>query len=155
MTRPDWDIYYLRMAAVVATRGTCVRRQVGAVLVNGRHQVIATGYNGRARGLEHCDSKPCAAAQACSGTNLDGCEAVHAEANALMQCRDVYDVATAYVTVSPCVGCVKLLLNTGCMRIVFAERYAHDETARKLWEPDGHLLLSTPARWWTHYPLST
>lgn len=148
--RPTKDQTWLAVAAVIARRGTCLRRQVGCVLVDRLGQVLATGYNGRAHGLPHCndeDVRPmnsvgvievkyphaCAGAQSPSGTNLEGCEAIHAEQNALLQCRDVQQIETCYVTASPCVTCVKLLLNTGCVRIVFAERYAHDEEARKLW----------------------
>lgn len=85
----------------------------------------------------------CEGAASPSGTNLDGCQAVHAEQNALLQCRDVYEIYTAYVSASPCITCVKLLMNTGCARIVFLEEYPHP-VAKKLWESD-------PSRVWVHY----
>lgn len=73
---------------------------------------------------------------ACQGHDLppgrDGCEAVHAEQNALIQCRDADAISTAYVTLSPCKACLKLLLNTGCNRIVFAEEL-HDTWSRNMW----------------------
>lgn len=78
----------------------------------------------------------CAAAYAPSGTNLDGCEAIHAESNALLQCRDVYAIDTCYVTASPCINCVKLLLNTSCRKIVYRDDYPHS-TAKELWERSG------------------
>lgn len=149
--RPTRDLHYIQMAQLVAQRSTCLRRTVGCVLVNVRGHVLATGYNGRAAGLPHCneikhhtmfhlqlqqvDSYPheCTGAHAASGTDLDSCEAIHAEQNALLQCRNVYEIETCYVTVSPCVTCVKLLLNTTCERIVFAQPYAHNEQAQKLW----------------------
>lgn len=136
--RPDLDTYYLKMAYVVALRGTCARRQVGCVLVDERGHVLSTGYNGRPRGWAHCRSSdgifamPCAGADAPSGEQLDSCEAIHAEQNALLQCPDVDRVHTCYTTTSPCVTCAKLLLNTGCRRIVFAERYAQDAMAMNL-----------------------
>lgn len=68
--------------------------------------------------------------------NLDGCQAIHAEQNALLQCRDVYAIHTAYVTASPCMTCVKLLLNTSCERIVYVEEYPHS-AARDLWTGAG------------------
>lgn len=162
--RPSHEEWALRLAEVVAQRATCLRRSVGCVLTNGRNQVLATGYNGRAAGLEHCNqvtgaitSHPgcpdeyghaCAGARAASGTQLDACEAIHAEQNALLQCRDVYEIRNCYVTVSPCVTCVKLLLNTGCKRIIFRERYTHDEQAALLWEGqeygDGRQWLLLP-----------
>lgn len=147
--RPDVDSLNLKMAELVALRGTCLRRQVGCVLVNAKGHVLSTGYNGRARGLPHCNEgrthitydepeqgyypHACKGATSPSGQNLDGCEAIHAEQNALLQCKDVDQIQTAYVTASPCVTCVKLFMNTSCERIVFAAPYAHDKEARDLW----------------------
>ena len=74
----------------------------------------------------------CPGAYSPSGTNLDACQAIHAEQNALMQCKSVWDIHTTYVTVSACMTCVKLLLNTICSRIVFGEEYVHAD-ARSMW----------------------
>ena len=150
------DPYFLRMAALVSARSTCARRSVGAVLVSARRHVLATGYNGRPSGERHCaglgDAQPCPAASAASGTHLDGCEAIHAEQNALLQCRDVYAIATCYVSVSPCVHCVKLLMNTTCQRIVFAEPYAHDAAAKELWSRQLMRLTPPRTREWVELP---
>lgn len=114
-----------------------MRRQVGCVLVNARGHVLATGYNGRAAGLPHCsEGHPCAAASAPSGTGLDACEALHAEMNALLQCRDPWAIEIAYVTASPCVTCTKLLLNTTCRAVIFSEKYPHAD-AMRMWEETG------------------
>lgn len=167
--RPTHDGYFTAMAMLVASRSTCLRRAVGCVMVNARYHVLSTGYNGRPAGWPHCndptgfefvydngidDAKPitgqatgkrdvfddaCIGARAPSGQHLDMCEAVHAEQNALLQCRDVFDIDTCYVTTSPCITCVKLLLNTACQRIVFSTRYAHDAEARRLWELPGRV----------------
>src|SRR5690606_23593910 len=149
MTRPSKDRYFMDIAKVVATRATCARRSVGCVLVDVRGHILATGYNGKPRGFPHChDDLPCAGAQAASGTALSACEAVHAEQNALLQCPDVNRIFAAYVTVSPCVTCTKLLLNTSCARIYFAEPYAHDAEAKRLWQacgPEGAV------RQWVHF----
>lgn len=150
--RPTRDRWALDLAFVTARRGTCLRRAVGCVLLDAAGRVLATGYNGVARGQPHCNAaelierphgRPtrvyphaCAAAGAASGTQLDGCEAVHAEQNALIQCRDVDAIETCAVTASPCLTCVKMLLNTSCRRIVFAERYPHAE-AERLWTRPG------------------
>lgn len=142
MARPLPDEYFSAMAELVATRGTCIRRKVGCVLVNARKHVIATGYNGKAAGLPHCEECPCEGANAPSGLNLDGCEALHAESNALLQCKDIYDIETAYVTTSPCVHCTKLLLNTSCKRIVFVDEYPHSNS-KVMWEKAG--------REWVHF----
>lgn len=154
--RPGKDEYFLRMAEVVAQRSTCLRRAVGCVLVDVDGHVLATGYNGVAAGAPHCNepdpldeatwdphrsdyrlSYPhaCPAAGADSGTQLEGCEAIHAEQNALLQCRDVREVHTAYVTDGPCVTCVKLLLNTGCAQIIVRRAYAGE--GRDLWRRNG------------------
>lgn len=143
--RPTHDEYFLRMAWLVSERGTCARRKVGCVLVNERNQVIATGYNGVAAGLPHCNHHDpdhplgfpfaCEGAHAPSGVDLDKCEAIHAEQNALLQCGDVYQIHTAYVTTSPCIHCIKLLLNTSCQRIVCGSIY--DKTPFDMWAKAG------------------
>lgn len=160
--RPTGDEWAMSLALATAKRATCLRRAVGCVLLSARGHVLATGYNGVAVGLPHCNestgfdfvyangidkTKPltsqstgqspcynnaCPGAHAPSGTQLDACQAIHAEQNALLQCRDVYAIETCYVTASPCVTCVKLLMNTSCQRIVFVEEYPHQE-ARELW----------------------
>ena len=144
--RPSRDEWAMKLALLTAQRATCRRRQVGCVLLNARGHVLATGYNGVAAGLPHCNQHDpfhpigfphaCAGATAPSGQSLDACQAIHAEQNAMLQCRDVYSIHTAYVTASPCMTCIKLLLNTTCERIVFVEEYPHPE-ARKLWESAG------------------
>lgn len=73
----------------------------------------------------------CSGARSPSGQNLDGCQAIHAEQNALLQCRDVNSIVACYVTTSPCLTCTKLLMNTSCSRIVFRDQYA---------QPEAHLL---------------
>src|SRR5690606_13510070 len=117
---------------------TCARKSkrpgVGCVLVNAAGEVLATGYNGVPRGFPHCDEgHPCPGANAASGTQLHECFAVHAEQNALLQCRDVNEIHTAYVTDAPCEHCVKLLLNTSCVRIVYDREYPHAHS-QALWQ---------------------
>lgn len=133
MSRPTRDEYFMAMARLVATRATCARRAVGCVLVDLRGHVLATGYNGVPGGFEHCIDVPCPGAGLTSGQGLDACEAVHAEMNALTQCRDVYEIETVYCTTAPCVSCAKALLSTSARRIVFAETYPQADAARGLW----------------------
>lgn len=135
--RPDWDVYFSLITHVISLRGSCCRRRAGAVLVDKDHNTLSTGYNGKAAGLVDCLVKPCAGASLGSGTGLDSCEAIHAEVNALMRCRDIRDIHTAYVTCSPCVNCVDILLGTGCKRIVFTETYAHNSESERRWEKSG------------------
>ena len=131
--RPSRDEYFLAMASLVSLRATCRRRRVGCILVDDNRHVLATGYNGVARGVDHCLDHACPGAGYEPGTGLDKCEAIHAEQNALLQCKDTGKIQTAYITVSPCVTCVKLLMNTGCKRIVFLEEYVNLE-AKNLWK---------------------
>ena len=136
MGREVSDFYFLKMALLVSERGTCARRKVGSIFVNKRNHVIATGYNGNPSGFPHCTDKPCAGAKSKSGTDLDKCEAIHAEQNALLQCKNVYDIDRVYTTLEPCIHCVKLLLNTSTQQIIYGEKYVHD-LARNLWESSG------------------
>jgi dCMP deaminase len=131
--RPDQDTYFMHMARLVASRSTCISRQVGCVLVNARNHVLATGYNGSPAGYEHClETGHCWRGDSESGEDLDRCVVVHAEANALLQCKDVWDIRTCYCTTIPCTGCIKLLANTSCLKIVYEESYP-DPMAKHLW----------------------
>lgn len=139
MNRPSRDDYFMLMAYLVGSRGTCQRRKVGCVLVNERGHVLATGYNGVASGQKHCNEGfPCEGAFSASGTNLGGCEAIHAEQNALLQCGDAWKIHTCYTTASPCTTCLKLLLGTSCSKIVFGEEYPHSKS-KDLWVRSGRI----------------
>jgi len=132
VVRPDIDTYFMSMAVLVSSRASCSRRKVGCVVVNDRNHVLATGYNGPASGQPNCNDHPCAGANYTSGEGLSVCEAIHGEQNALLQCRDVWLIDTAYVTASPCISCTRMLLNTSCKRVVFLEEYPHPD-AKELW----------------------
>ena len=157
ITRDQWAI---RLALVTAQRSTCLRRAVGCILLDKHGYVLSTGYNGVAAGLPHCSEKEiherddeleadvcfpfaCMGAFSSSGTDLDRCEAIHAEQNALLQCRDPHLVETCYTTTSPCVTCVKLLMNTSCRRIVFVDEYPQ-LAAKALWLKAGRLWEQAP-----------
>lgn len=134
--RPSWDKVCLDIAETLAKRGTCARRKVGCVLADHRNFIIGTGYNGVASGLDHCINSPCFGAllPPGSGTSLYACEAIHAEQNALLQCKDVQQIKTCYVTYSPCIQCTKLLLNTSCSRVIFLEPSSHNVESEALWK---------------------
>lgn len=142
--RPDWDTYFLSIVDAVATRGSCVRRKVGALVVDERNVILATGYNGRAAGITNCEDEPCAGAYAPSGTALEQCEAIHAETQCLIYCADTSKIHTLYVSCSPCVNCVKMFMQTGCMRIVFKEPYPHSVS-------EGLWLRSREGRSWVQH----
>lgn len=142
LSRPSLDDYYMMMAKLAATRGTCARRQVGSVLTDETGRVVSVGYNGVPPKFPHCSEHPCGAQDFPSGEGLDKCFATHAEQSALLACSDLSRVATCYNwKCSPCFSCVKLLLQTSCRRVVFVEDYG-DERARVLWEGAG--------REWSH-----
>ncbi len=134
--------YFLGIAKVVALRGTCARRQVGCVLVNPQGHIIATGYNGVPKGMAHCIDVHCPGALEKSGVNLDACCAVHAEINALIQCRDTNDIAWVVTTCSPCVQCTKALCNTSASTLIFEEAYPGWEDNLDLWARSGRTYWS-------------
>jgi len=114
-----WDDYFMSIAQMVATRATCTRKYVGALLVR-NHVILSTGYNGSIRGLPHCDDVGCMMEDGhCVAT-------IHAEANAIVQAAKngvMIDGATCYTTASTCWNCFKLLANAGVQRVVYGEFY--------------------------------
>lgn len=122
MTRLTHDEYYLQMLDLVSVRSTCGRRAVGAIIVDQKHRVLSTGYNGVPWGRTHCTDEPCAGRYDVAGNNTR-CEAVHAEVNAILQCKNLDLAWKIYVTCSPCFSCVKMLCNTAIRTIVCIERY--------------------------------
>ena len=148
--RPTKHDYFRQMAELVASRSTCFRRSVGCVLVDAKDRVLATGYNGVVSGAKHCADAAtevttsaarwphrCVGAMAPSGVNIDACQAVHAEQNAIVQCGDTQKIAAAYVTTFPCSSCTKLLLNTSCQTIYYVEPYPND--GKDLWVKSGRV----------------
>jgi dCMP deaminase len=142
--RPTWDEYFLHLARQAATRSTCLRRQVGAVMVRG-HRVLSTGYNGAPRGVSHCLEVGCLRDELGipSGERHELCRAIHAEQNAIIQAA-VHGVAvegaTLYCTHQPCVLCAKVLINAGVREIYYVEGYP-DDFARAMCEEAGVRLV--------------
>ena len=121
-TRVEWNEYFMKIADQVATRSTCDRRHVGAVIVRDK-TILSTGYNGSLRGAPHCDEV---------GHDLDHdhcVRTVHAEANAVAQAAKHgvrIDESDIYVTSSPCLTCFKLVANAG-IRSVYYQEFYRDE----------------------------
>lgn len=148
--RPDWDDYFMQICHVVATRSTCMRRKVGALLVKDR-RILSTGYNGPPKGLAHC-----AELGGCyreklgipSGQRVELCRAVHAEQNAIAQAAvhgAVLDEdITCYCTNQPCATCAKMLVNANVTRIVYEGDYP-DELALAILNEAGVELCRRPA----------
>lgn len=120
---------------LVAKRSTCLRRQVGAVLVRDK-KILATGYNGAPSGLEHCLEIGCLREKLGipSGERHELCRGLHAEQNAIIQAA-YHGVgirgATLYCTNHPCIICSKMIINAGIQKIVFEQGYA-DSLARQM-----------------------
>jgi len=140
MPRPSWDEYFLRIAQLVASRSTCLRRKVGALIVKDQ-RILATGYNGAPAGLKHCAEVGCLRDRLGipSGERQEICRGIHAEQNALVQAATSgVDVrgATIYCTIQPCILCAKLIIGAGITRVVIGEDYP-DSLARDLLKEAG------------------
>jgi len=135
MGRPTWDEYFMEVTRVVATRATCLRRQLGAVIVKDK-RILATGYNGPPSGLAHCIDIGCLRQEKGipSGERFEFCRGLHAEQNAIIQAAS-YGVsirdAVIYTTCRPCVTCAKMIINAGIRRVVYAFDYP-DELSREV-----------------------
>ncbi|MCL4394243.1 MAG: cytidine/deoxycytidylate deaminase family protein [Chloroflexi bacterium] len=142
--RPSWDSYFMQIALDVATRSTCLRRQVGAVIVKDK-RILTTGYNGAPRGLAHCLEIGCMRERLAipSGERTELCRGLHAEQNAIIQAA-LYGVPIAgadiYSTHQPCVLCAKMIVNADIRRIVYRGSYP-DEIARAMLAEAGTELV--------------
>jgi dCMP deaminase len=138
--RPTWDQYFLDIANVVSGRSTCLRRQVGALVVKDK-RILTTGYNGAPWGLAHCSETGCLRdeAGAASGTTHELCRGLHAEQNAILQAAlhgVSIDGGVMYSTHQPCVLCTKMVINAGLGAIYYLEPY-EDPLAQRLLEEAG------------------
>jgi len=128
--RPGIDEIMIDVARYLALRATCAKLAVGCVLTDKHGRIIGSGYNGVPRGLAHCIDTPCAGYGAPKGADL--CQAVHAEQNALLTCRDPEQIITCYTTHAPCLRCTKMLLNTSCKAIIYRDN-DFETAAKALW----------------------
>lgn len=125
--RISWDEYFIQIAGLVSQRSTCLRRNVGAVIVKNK-RMLATGYNGAPSGLAHCLEIGCLREKnkIPSGERHELCRGLHAEQNAIIQ-ASLYGISvkdsSIYVTHQPCVICAKMLINAGIREIVISDGY--------------------------------
>lgn len=125
--RPSWDSYFMKIAEDVSTRSTCIRRQVGAVIVKDK-RMLTTGYNGVPTGITHCTEETCLRTKynVPSGERHELCRGLHAEQNAIIQAA-LHGVsvkgAKIYVTHKPCSICTKMLINSGIDTFIFRSPY--------------------------------
>lgn len=134
--RASWDEYFFDIALAVASRSTCLRRQVGAVAVK-NHSILATGYNGAPRGAKHCNTCIRKELNVPSGERHELCRAVHAEQNLITQACTTHvslEGCTVYCTNKPCFICCKLLINAGVDKILWLEDYTDEYTDNMLGE---------------------
>jgi len=130
--RPSSDDYFMQMAHLAATRSTCIRRAVGAIIVKEK-RVLTTGYNGAPKGMRHCEEVGCLREQmkVPSGQRHELCRGVHAEQNAIVQAAyfgvSIKD-ASMYITMSPCSVCAKMIVNAGISSVIYESGYP-DELA--------------------------
>lgn len=133
--RPSWDEYFMEMVEVVKKRSTCLRRQVGAIIVKDK-RIVSTGYNGAPKDCKHCEEVGCLRNELNipSGERHELCRAIHAEQNAIVQAAangTSIKGGTLYVTTQPCILCSKMIINAGIEKIVFKGDYP-DELSLKM-----------------------
>ena len=143
--RPSWDEYFASITRQVATRSTCLRRKVGAIIVKDK-RILATGYNGAPKGVRSCLERGSCLRKELgvpSGQRHEICRGLHAEQNAIIQAAyhgvNIRD-SVMYCTTQPCVMCAKMIINSGIKKIYCFETYP-DELAIELLEEAGVVLV--------------
>ena len=125
-TRISKDKYFIKIAELVSKRSTCIKRNVGSVLVKDSH-ILSTGYNGAPSGFKHCTSKTCVRQNLKSGEKPELCRGVHSEINCIIQAAihgtSIRGNTTLYGTHFPCMSCLKLIINAGIKNLVYKEDY--------------------------------
>jgi len=132
MQRISWNDYFIEIVKLIGKRATCPRKQVGALIVK-NNKIIASGYNGSPRGLEHCSDIGCLIRD-------DHCiRVIHADCNALLQAGKEAQGATLYCTCLPCELCFKLCIQAGIKRIIYIEDYNKEDI--KYWKLYGGIKI--------------
>ena len=136
MPRTNKHAYFMQLAFRASEQGHCLRRKVGAVIIDGHKNIKALTYNGPARGRPHCDED-----QQCHGVSLtpgqDRCEGLHAEQSAVLAAGNTPDLDAIYVTEAPCFACAKFLLHTSIQTIYVPEHSDMQEYSKELWLDAG------------------
>ncbi len=136
-TRVTWNEYFMKIAEQVATRSTCDRKHIGAVIVRDK-TILSSGYNGSLRGAPHCDD---------AGHDMENghcVRTVHAEANAVAQAAKNgvrIDESEIYVTASPCLTCFKLIANCGIQTVYYKEFYRDERITEYAKQADVRLVF--------------
>ncbi|MDD3906176.1 MAG: cytidine/deoxycytidylate deaminase family protein [Candidatus Omnitrophica bacterium] len=133
--RPSWDEYFIGIAELISRRSTCLRRNVGAVLVKDK-RILATGYNGAPSRIRHCEEVGCIRQKLNipSGERHELCRGLHGEQNAFLQAAlhgTSLKGASLYSTTQPCVICAKMIINAGITEVVIKGDYP-DRMAKEM-----------------------
>ncbi len=144
LDRPSWHVYFMNIADLVATRSTCTRRKVGAILVKEK-RILTSGYNGAPSGVPHCIETGCLRDRlnVPSGEKHELCRGVHAEQNAIIQAANhgiTVKGSSLYCTNQPCSICAKMLINAGIEKVYFKDGY-NDPLALEMFEQAGIALI--------------
>ncbi|RPF58154.1 ComE operon protein 2 [Abyssicoccus albus] len=140
MNRLQWDEYFMAQAKLLATRSTCTRLSVGAIIVKDK-RVIASGYNGSVSGDEHCTDVGCL---------IEGghcIRTIHAEMNAIIQCSKMgveTNGAHIYVSHFPCIHCTKSIIQAGIKKVYYAENYKNHPYAIELFKKNDVEMVHIP-----------
>lgn len=137
MKKLTWEEYFIELAKLVSKKGSCVKRQVGAVIVKD-NMIISTGYNGTPRNVTNCNQggcKRCNDPNVASGSNYHECLCVHAEENAIAQAA-YQGISTKggvlFTSLCPCLYCAKSIINAGISKVYYKEEFTMDEATIKL-----------------------
>lgn len=135
MKRPKWDDYFMKITQDVSERATCVKRQVGAIIVKD-NRILSSGYNGTPKGFKHCEEVGCIRKEmnVPSGQRHELCRGLHAEQNAIVQAAwhgVKIEGGTMYSNYQPCVICAKMMINAGIKKLVYSGGYP-DELAQEM-----------------------
>lgn len=131
MNRPSWDEYFMSIAQLTSKRSNCIKRHVGCILVKD-NRILSLGYNGTPSGTVNCYEGGCK--RCCdqfmnkfidsAAKDLDLCMCLHAEENAMLSNKTGdLENSTIYVTLIPCISCVKKILQCKIKRVVYLENY--------------------------------
>ncbi len=133
--RPSWDKYFAKICEDVSKRSTCFHRQIGSLVVDDKHRIVSTGYNGVVRKAPHCDITGCIKDEQHieSGMGHGICPAVHAEQNALLQAGKLAKGSTLYLNAFPCKICARMIVNAGVAKVVASGEYT-DKDGLKILE---------------------
>lgn len=135
-TRINKQAWLFTLVEAVAMRSTCIRRQIGAIIVR-NNQILSTGYNGAPSQVEDCLTLGCNRLHCESGTHHELCRAVHAEQNAIIQAAKYgtsIDGAILYSNTAPCIICAKMIINSGIKEVVYFSNYANEDGINMLKE---------------------